>query len=450
MGGGGTLSGKKLSGFSRLRVELKKAILKKSAISVFVLVALWNISVSTNVTARFLEGNGPIVETLREIRDLNLHIQMRFYQAMTSVRPGHLNPGNIRLVYIDDQVHWTNHGGRIPTPRNFLATLIANASVPPNQAAVIGIDMELLAPRNYGEGEDDASRQAENDALRNAIQKAARQGVTVVLASEYYVDEQDRNIVLPNIFTLSELPSSGGAGCGLAPCPSFGYVNLPSDKREIPLVEDASKKDDPTPRRQYSFALAMAENAGNPAELQETLDLKSPHPEPVFGSFLPEESYQPILALKLASNDDATVASCKGKILLIGGHWHEVEGHGSLVDRHLSPAGYMSGLGLHANYVASLLQPQFAREVPLWLGILFDLLVGMAIFTGFEYGEGKWKGLALLIAFPVPIVGAYFALVNANRYLDFLFPIELYFLHVAYELVEPRVAGKIEKIFHSK
>src|SRR3984885_15203172 len=119
MGGGGTLSGKKLSGFSRLRVELKKAILKKSAISVFVLVALWNISVSTNVTARFLEGNGPIVETLREIRDLNLHLQMRSYQAMTSVRPGHLNPGNIRLVYIDDEVHWTNHGGRGATPKKF-------------------------------------------------------------------------------------------------------------------------------------------------------------------------------------------------------------------------------------------------------------------------------------------------------------------------------------------
>ena len=125
------------------------------------------------------------------------------------------------------------------------------------------------------------------------------------------------------------------------------------------------------------------------------------------------------------------------------------EGYGALVDTHLSPAGTMSGLGLHANYLASLLQQQFAREVPLWVGILFDLLVGMCIYTGFEYGEGKWKGLVLLLSFPIPIVAAYFALVNANRYLDFLLPIELYFLHAAYELVEPHVARRFEKTHHS-
>jgi hypothetical protein len=446
------MSDEKLSGFSRLWVEFKKAVLKWSVISVFVLVALWNVSVSTDFTSQFLDGDGPFVETMREIRDLNLHIQMRFYQAMTSVKPSKLAPGNIRLVYLDDQVHWTILGGRVPTPRNFLAMLITNASVVPNQASIIGIDMELLAPRGYREGEDDASRRTENDVLLKAIQRAAKNGVPVILTSEYYVDEQGRNIVLPNIITADELPPAGGTGCGKDRCPSFGYVNLPSDKREIPLIEDANTKDDSTPQRQYSFALAVAESVGNPSELQEALGLSNPHPKAAFGSFLPEEKYHPaeILALKLADNDPSAVANCKDKILLIGGHWHEAEGYGALVDEHLSPVGPMSGLGLQANYIASLLERQFTHEVPLSVGILFDLVVGLAIFTGFEYAAGKWRGLVLLIAFPIPILGAYFALVNANRYLDFLLPIELYFLHIAYELLEPHVTRKLEKMLHSK
>lgn len=428
--------------------DFKKAILKKSVLSVFVLVTLWNISVATDLTAGLLEGKGALRETAREARDLNLHIQMRFYQLLTSMKAVRLKPANIRLVYIDDVAHWTYLHGNIPTSRSFLADLVTVASTPPHAASVIGIDMELLAPLGSEDGDDDDSRQNEKDnsrkdddkALLKAIQDAAGRGVPVVLASAYYLDH-GRGIQLPNVIRESELRPAKDGGCGLARCPGFGFVNLPSDRRQIPLEEVSVGGEQAT---KQSFALALASLSTDADSLRSDLGLpEGKHlDEETFGSFLPEERYTPVMALNLIADDNQALNTIAGKIVLIGGHWHDIQGRGALVDNHLSPAGNMSGLGLHANYLASLLQHQYAREVPLWIGILFDILVGMAIYMGFEYGEGRRKLFFLLLAFPLPFAGAYFSLLLINRYLDFLLPVELYFLHVAYSMAEPRVVKR--------
>ena len=176
--------------------SLRKAISKKAVLSVFVLVALWNISVSRLLTTA-LEGEGGLLETLREVRDLNLHIQLRFYQLLIRGRPIRLAPENVRLVYIDDTTHWTHLHGDLPTSRKFLAALVTNASQTPNRAAAIGLDIELLAPLGYGEGSDAQTRQADNKELLNAIQNATRQGVPVILASVFYVDSTGRDVLIP-------------------------------------------------------------------------------------------------------------------------------------------------------------------------------------------------------------------------------------------------------------
>ena len=96
----------------------------------------------------------------------------------------------------------------------------------------------------------------------------------------------------------------------------------------------------------------------------------------------------------------------------------------------------MSGLGLHANYLASILDTHFAHEPPLWFDILMDLLLGLIIYTSFEVAHG-WKTLLVLaLTALIPVLLAYLFLVTANLYLDFLLPIELYLLHILYELLE--------------
>lgn len=430
----------KLSWRARLWEELKKALWKKSALSVFVLVTLWNLSIASDFTTRLLEGKGPIRETVREIRDVNLHIQMRLYHLLTFAKTDRLKADDIRLLYIDDAAHWNYLGGDIPTPRSFLADIVRAAIKPPNQVRAIGIDIDLLAARGHEDGSDFDPHVPGNNALRSAIAEAAKAGIPVILNSAFY-KEAGQNVMLPNIIKASEIPSAGGTGCGSDRCPSFGYVNLPTDKRRIPLVEDAIVPGSKTPVRQYSFALALAANLKDFDRLQKELHLDDPEPAEMLGTFMPEDSFKSGLALNLLTPGTDEAANCKGKILLVGGHWHDAQGHGqNLVDSHLSPAGVISGLGIHATYLASILQPLYTKEVPFWVGIVFDVLVGIAIFLGFEFYEGRWKIAFLVVAFPVPIVAAYFALANANRYLDFLFPVELYFLHVAYEMIEPHIA----------
>jgi CHASE2 domain-containing sensor protein len=423
-----------------LWVSIKKATLRWSVASVFILVMLWNISVSSRWLSHALEGEGPARETLREVRDTNLHIQMRFYQLLTYLgRPIGLSPDDIRLVYIDDQTHWTQLHGRVPTSRQFLATLIHNASQSPGQARAIGLDVELLAPRNFEDGDDETASQKEDQALLDEIEAAATKGVPVILASAFYTADAGKNVRLPNIYTEEQLQAVGNKlDCKHMRCPSFGYINIPSDKRQVPVNQKLRTEGDPAEKVQDSFALALAKVVRDPESVQKSLGLKEEEPseETIFGTFLPETSYKPVSALSLFYSNPAELKACAGKILLIGGHWRELQGHGALIDTHLSPAGVMSGLGLHANYLASLLDRQFAHEPPLWFDIVMDIVLGLIIYTCFEVAEGWSAVLVLALTAFIPILLAYLFLVTANVYLDFLLPIELYLIHIVYEMIQ--------------
>ena len=276
-----------------LRDNIKKAILRKSVISVFLLVALWNLSISNVWLNTRLDGEGAVRETFREIRDTNLHIQMRFYQVLTLGRPIGLSPEDIRLVYIDDQTHWTDQHGSTPTDRAFLASLILNASQAPVSARAIGLDVELLAPRNFEDGDDEDAFLASDLQLRNAIATAANRGVPVVLASTFYPNDEDKNLLLPNIFGPKTLAQLNEIRCLHPRCVSFGYINLPADKRQIPLNEELATGNNSTPTLQDSFSVALAKAVRGPKWVDDALRLSASQSsrEEVFGTFLPESSY---------------------------------------------------------------------------------------------------------------------------------------------------------------
>ena len=110
----------------------------------------------------------------------------------------------------------------------------------------------------------------------------------------------------------------------------------------------------------------------------------------------------------------------------------------------------ISGLGFHGNYVEALLSGKWAREIPLWLDLCIDLLVGCAIYAGFELARLGTKAIILVAALILPFAFAWLALVSANRYFDFFLPIELYFLHILYELVAKTFSQSREQAHHSQ
>ena len=68
--------------FTRERIQ--KALLRLSVLSVFALVALWNLLVESKVLEQLSQKKGALWETLAEVRNLNLHIQLRFYQLLSA------------------------------------------------------------------------------------------------------------------------------------------------------------------------------------------------------------------------------------------------------------------------------------------------------------------------------------------------------------------------------
>lgn len=261
--------------------------------------------------------------------------------------------------------------------------------------------------------------------------------IPVVLGGAF-IRQGGRNERLPEIFKEKDLQPNGW-DCGEQRCSRFGFVNTPSDRRLIPTFVEV---DQPNGKANMdSFALAIAKAKYGPLRpLPKINELTEDH---TFGSFLRETYFSTVLAKDVWSGDQHKLASLANQIVIIGGQWQDMDGYGSRTDSHLSTAGVMSGLGLQANYVESLLYPaENTREVPLLLGIVADLLVGFLIYAIFSILEGPSRIWVLAGAAAFPIAAAYVSFINFNRFLDFLFPLELYALHIAYELLEERFSHK--------
>ena len=408
--------------------------------SVFILVALWNLSITTSFLSDLLEADNPFCATLREIRDVNLHIQLRLYQALTWFSRDTLVSEDVTLVYIDNNAHWGLLHGEAPTNRAILAALVDK--LVDAKASVIALDIDFLAPVHRNAGTDDETRGDENEQLRVAVQNATAAGIPVILGGAY-VPRKHTNFRIPEIFWEQDLQPPGW-DCKEKRCSGFGFVNAPFDRRLIPTtvkIENAGPME--------SFALAVAKAKVGPlTPLPKSSQLEEDH---TFGSFLREEHFRSVRAIDILVPDAQAHALnlCSGKIVMVGGHWQDLAGYGALVDDHLSAVGMMSGLGLHANYVESLLYPaEHWQEVPLWFGIVVDLFFGFFIYVIFTIMEGPKRMWSLALVAVLPLAAAYVSLANFHRFLDFLFPIELYILHITYELIEERLTHKTSDAVH--
>jgi hypothetical protein len=302
---------------------------------------------------------------------------------------------------------------------------------------VIGLDIELIAPEGYEEGTDNVLRAGDDELLLEAIQYANSQKIPVILGG-MYIDQPNGKTRVAQLFRDSDLLRGTTTACPR--CSQYGYINAPEDRRLIAGTERLVGEDDKR-LEMKPFSLVVAEAYLNRdtrrAENEDAARVAKAESEekPLFGTFIREDHFRSLTTLEYLYKPELR-ERCDNRIVLIGGHWNDIFGYGDIVDMHLSPAGSMSGLGLHANYIESLLLKQVAHEVPLWVDIVIDILLGLVIYTLFELAHGWRIVLVLTMALFVPLFCAWIALVAANLYLDFLFPIELYFLHIVYELFE--------------
>lgn len=395
-------------------VERLKNLDKKAIIIVFVLVAAGNAVFA-------YEKFQPAIDA-----------QLVFYKLLWSVKPGRQYNARVSVVRIDDSLHW-GQTCDYPTSRHLLAQLIKHASQE-HRASVIALDVELFVPKGRPAGWHNPGREEADEELLRAINDAASAGVTIILPVGLVSDGKGNKTRIPNIYKDEELPLADAAGnCGYEACAVLGFIDLPDDKREIPLQETATDwYEESKPQKIHSLALAAAEakEGAHFGREKPTIMKTIEHRNQVLGGFLPETAFEEHAISAQDLKDGRGLAKEQGDLMLIGGVWHREQGHGPPEDLHTTPIGDMQGVMLHANYIEALLGDHFTQAVPLWLAILIDIAIGLGLYTTFAL-KRPWRsqiGILLILA-----LLTYLFFVNANRYLDFVLPSLLYFVHLVYE-----------------
>ncbi len=384
--------------------------------------------------------------------------QLAFHRILCWTMPRPLTAKWVRAVEISDQTHQI--GGI--TDRSFLATLINNARKAPPE--VIVLDFKFQAPLGKSQGQDLASRVAQDSDLRKAVTEAALDGIPIIMPCwlektswrewkrlpDFFNDSDfqlpDRNSQCPlSRSTCKPSPASAGAGSAQASvrmgprpaCVRIANINLPEDARQIPLVSRASDADP------CATSLALAAAAAHddaidlcPRTSEKKIIAKAIEDRDfVVGSFIPKSGFQTIAAEKLFLGDEDAIQSCRGRIILIGGDWRDDSGNGEPVDSYNTPAGPMAGMFIHANYIEALLDDRYQRIVPLPFGLAFDLVVGILLYIYFHEATNTRGKVKVLGVFLLPLLASYVIFANFNWYLDFILPLMLCFAHIVFEWV---------------
>jgi CHASE2 domain-containing sensor protein len=380
--------------------------------------------------------------------------ELLFHRFLFSLSPRNIAPKWVRVVEIDDAAH-----GKLgePTDRAYLADVISNAVK--GDAFTIVLDFKLLAPSGLPAGQDDPSRKAADQKLVDSINNAALAGVPVVIG--VWLEEQpdrsfarrpdfflDRWLLLANAnrncrpeMSASLQSSDSRNPTRLPACAWLGNINMPVDMRQVPL--STPLKGGAAPLDSLSLAAVEAFEASldrqprardNPCIADSIAEGRF-----VYGSFIPQSEFQTIPIETLHQGTPQALADSRGRILVVGGNWHDALGNGDLVDAHDTPVGKMAGIFVHANYIEALLDERFTREVPLWMAVGFDLVAGIALYLLFHNAKGWLAQLVVLLVPAALLVVSYILFTNLNYYLDFIFPLAACFVHLGKEYVEDYV-----------
>jgi CHASE2 domain-containing sensor protein len=373
-------------------------------------------------------------DTVREQIPWLTSAQLQLDGALLRLNPRPAAVRYVAPVEIDDAARWNPPlSGREPTNRRYLADLVRKAAE--SGAAVIGIDFRLTSPNADGRPGDDPAYAEEDEYLLETLNQVSAKTpvvITTFLAAVQARDGASRWRRLPNIYADESLPRV-----------RVGHLNMPRDARQVPLDMPSFDIDRQIPGRVPSLAEQVVSAYEEVTNLQVRIQNQpliregNESYEFVFGGFIPRAGFRgnTILSTSLLGNDPDAVRRCQHRIVLIGGTWHEFgSGAGPVVDTFPSPAGDLPGLYMHSNYIESLLDDRYHREVPLWVGLLFDIVLGVGIY--FSYGTNR-RGW-ILVLFAAPLLFGYVFLANFGWYFDAMLPLTLCFVHLGMEHYEHR------------
>ena len=410
-------------------------------------------------------------------------LQMHAHSFVSGWSPlGGTSPRGTTVVEIGDAAFWSPPlNGTQPTNRAYLASLV-NTAVRAG-ASVIALDFQLKSPGNLPA--DDPVRADDNRKLMEAIAAADKAHIPVVLTSGLVLDG-DRWRREPNIcddrdkdgalfFSQSDsnplkrpesLPAPGSPACDIFPKlgnVAVGYINLPADRREVPLQFQAEEFDNSGQKDFNSLALQVVSACaarfdfsgsplvcgGSPAVVsgyRDVLALTQEH-DFAYAGFISRAAFtgyavpaEELLHASQSSPSDWNASpfaqELRDRAVLIGATWHEF-GHdrGPLIDAYSSPAGPMPGVFLHANYVEAILRGLAAPVSRIWSRII-ELIAGYLLIVLMHSRPDFVQWLVVWLAGSVVLAALALLLSFWGWYLDFSIIGVLLLVHVFVEHYE--------------
>ncbi|MFZ0279302.1 MAG: CHASE2 domain-containing protein [Candidatus Sulfotelmatobacter sp.] len=356
-----------------------------------------------------------------------LTAQLKFHQLLSNLDWRQQRVNWVTLVQIDDDSFWsTPLSGILPTNRAVLADVGLLAAE--HGALVVAFDIQLKSPSPVPG--DDKIRDHDNKHLLDVIRKITGSNKPVVLTIGLVPNDKGEWEREPNIFKDDELP----------PGTRLGQINLPIDPRQIPLDMTAWELDKKSKVSLDSFALKIVDSYEEANHLhprtkdQPVIAEAIADNEYVYGGFLRKSAWARVTAKQLLQGDKQALGMCRNRVVIIGSTWHEFgNSRGPAADEHVSPIGPVPGLYLHGNYVEALLSGNFRAAVPEKFAVLIDLGIAVLLYVLFRSATGKAMRVKLLLAFVLPLLAAYVAFANVGRYLDYIAPVSLVFVHLFVE-----------------
>jgi CHASE2 domain-containing sensor protein len=157
-----------------------------------------------------------------------------------------------------------------------------------------------------------------------------------------------------------------------------------------------------------------------------------------YGSYMRVADFIHLESKDVLSFTDATLKSMVAHhVVIIGGAWHtDSYKRGEVVDSHLTPAGMIPGVFVHANYVQALLTHQTHRPWGKKVGVFIEILLSVAVAVVFALAQTvRARVLTSLSICLLLLVFTYVSWQNLGLFFDFFLPLVLLSGLVAVEQV---------------
>jgi CHASE2 domain-containing sensor protein len=346
------------------------------------------------------------------------------YQLIQSMSPFPPYPQHTALVLIQDEEYWRGEpAGREPIKRDYVGKLVealANAD-----AGLIAVDFDLRSQM------PDGSPAPERDEYAAEVRKFCE---AVKNAS------QRRKVVLPKTIALAEYDGENYVyeskpdihdGCDFAGGRVwYGYIALPPDTRQVPLLSLPVKNGPPLDS--FSQAIVRASN-------EDVLKRLPVEEELPYGSFINFEEFGPrvVSAKELLEGNRAALDKVANKIVILSGAWH-TQGYntGSVTDSYETPVGFIPGSLIHANYVEAMLTSRVFRPWEGWTLVVIEVLLSLCVAIPFALEIRALKKFAIVASIGACVLAfGYFSLLNIGLFFDPFIPLILVAAHGVFEQI---------------